>query len=88
MKPWVSKKITDYIGEEEASLVDFVCEKVTSRTDPQKILSDIAMVLVLLFFAKIVRLPSKLLAGGRSCKIILIVCNFGQIRSPSFLKVL
>lgn len=48
VKPWVSKKITDYIGEEEASLVDFVCEKVTSRTDPQKILSDIAM--VCLFF--------------------------------------
>ncbi|VDK71141.1 unnamed protein product [Onchocerca ochengi] len=45
VKPWVSKKITDYIGEEEASLVDFVCEKVTSKTDPQKILSDIAMVL-------------------------------------------
>lgn len=44
VKPWVSKKITDYIGEEEASLVDFVCEKVTSKTDPQKILSDIAMV--------------------------------------------
>ncbi|VDK51065.1 unnamed protein product [Anisakis simplex] len=45
VKPWVSKKITDYIGEEEASLVDFVCEKVISKTDPQKILSDIAMVL-------------------------------------------
>ncbi|VDN04888.1 unnamed protein product, partial [Thelazia callipaeda] len=44
VKPWVSKKITDYIGEEEASLVDFVCEKVTSRTDPQKILSDIVTV--------------------------------------------
>lgn len=44
VKPWVSKKITDYIGEEEASLVDFVCEKVASKTDPQKILADIAMV--------------------------------------------
>ncbi|MCP9264697.1 DNA primase large subunit [Dirofilaria immitis] len=26
VKPWVSKKITDYIGEEEASLVDFVLD--------------------------------------------------------------
>ncbi|VDD88319.1 unnamed protein product [Enterobius vermicularis] len=45
VKPWVTKKITDYIGEEEASLVDFVCERVTAKTEPQKILSDIAMVL-------------------------------------------
>jgi RNA-binding protein 25 len=44
VKPWVSKKIVDYIGEEEKSLVDFVCEKVTARTEPQRILADIAMV--------------------------------------------
>lgn len=29
MRTWVVKKITEYIGEEEPTLVDFICEKVT-----------------------------------------------------------
>lgn len=28
MRPWINKKIIEYIGEEEATLVDFVCSKV------------------------------------------------------------
>lgn len=28
IKPWINKKIIEYIGEEEATLVDFVCSKV------------------------------------------------------------
>lgn len=29
IRPWINKKIiTEYIGEEEATLVDFVCSKV------------------------------------------------------------
>lgn len=45
VRPWVSKKISDYIGEDEPTLVDFVCEKIEGRTSPEKILSDISMVL-------------------------------------------
>uniref|UniRef100_A0A8C3G6K8 RNA binding motif protein 25 n=1 Tax=Cyclopterus lumpus TaxID=8103 RepID=A0A8C3G6K8_CYCLU len=29
IKPWINKKIIEYIGEEEATLVDFVCSKVS-----------------------------------------------------------
>lgn len=31
VRPWINKKIIEYIGEEEATLVDFVCSKVPSR---------------------------------------------------------
>ena len=29
IKPWVNKKIVEYIGEEEPTLVDFICDKVS-----------------------------------------------------------
>lgn len=29
IRPWINKKIIEYIGEEEATLVDFVCSKVS-----------------------------------------------------------
>ena len=28
IRPWINKKIVDYIGEEEQALVDFIIEKV------------------------------------------------------------
>lgn len=28
IRPWINKKIIEYIGEEEPTLVDFVCSKV------------------------------------------------------------
>lgn len=31
IKPWINKKIIEYIGEEEATLVDFVCSKVSEQ---------------------------------------------------------
>jgi RNA-binding protein 25 len=30
--PWVNKKIVEYIGEEEPSLVEFICEQVWHQT--------------------------------------------------------
>lgn len=44
VKPWVTKKIVEYIGEEEPTLVDFICQKVNSKTPPKSILEDISMV--------------------------------------------
>ncbi|VDP01780.1 unnamed protein product [Heligmosomoides polygyrus] len=44
VRPWVAKKIMEFLGEEEAALVSFVCEKVAAKTSPDRILSDIAMV--------------------------------------------
>ncbi|KAK3091914.1 hypothetical protein FSP39_023680 [Pinctada imbricata] len=45
IKPWVNKKIIEYIGEEEPTLTDFICQKVMARSGPQNILNDVAMVL-------------------------------------------
>lgn len=44
IRPWINKKIIEYIGEEEATLVDFVCSKVMAHSSPQSILDDVAMV--------------------------------------------
>ena len=44
IKPWVNKKIVEYIGEEEPTLTDFICQKVMGNSSPQMILNDIAMV--------------------------------------------
>ncbi|KNC81223.1 hypothetical protein, variant [Sphaeroforma arctica JP610] len=45
IQPWVNKKITEYIGEEEPSLTEFICDKVKVRTPAAEILTDVAQVL-------------------------------------------
>lgn len=44
IKPWINKKIVEYIGEEEQTLVEFICQKVMAHSTPQSILSDVGMV--------------------------------------------
>lgn len=45
IRPWVNKKIVEYIGEDEPTLSDFICKKVISHSSPSSILADISMVL-------------------------------------------
>lgn len=45
IKPWINKKIIEYIGEEEQSLVEYICQKVIGRSSPRTILEDVQMVL-------------------------------------------
>ncbi|CAF4139592.1 unnamed protein product [Adineta steineri] len=45
IKPWVTKKIVEYIGEEEATLTDFICTSIMSKKSAETILSDIRVVL-------------------------------------------
>jgi len=45
MKPWVTKKIIEYLGEEEATLIDFVVTKMANRMPPKEILDQLAFVL-------------------------------------------
>jgi len=45
VKPWINKKIVEYIGEEEPTLCGFICSKVLAKSPPQNILQDVAMVL-------------------------------------------
>lgn len=45
IKPWINKKIIEYIGEEEATLTDFICSKLLAHSSAASILNDITMVL-------------------------------------------
>ncbi|PAA72027.1 hypothetical protein BOX15_Mlig016344g1 [Macrostomum lignano] len=45
VKPWINKKIIEYLGEEEAQLTEFVCAKVIDKTKPEDILNEIMLVL-------------------------------------------
>lgn len=47
IRPWINKKIIEYIGEPEPTLVDFICSKVLAGSAPQGVLDDVQMVSVL-----------------------------------------
>lgn len=50
IRPWINKKIIEYIGEPEPTLVDFICSKVMAGSLPQGILDDVQMVCFLFCF--------------------------------------
>lgn len=41
MRSWVSKKIVEYVGQEEKSLIDFILSKISSKAHPTDILTYI-----------------------------------------------
>ena len=45
MKPWVSKKIGDYLGEEEPMLIKYVLEMLTEHATAASIIEKLAVVL-------------------------------------------
>ena len=45
IRPWINKKIIEYIGEEEATLNDFICTKIQQRTRPDKLLEEVKVIL-------------------------------------------
>ena len=45
IKPWINKKIIEYIGEEEATLNDFICTKIQEHTEPDKLLEEVKVIL-------------------------------------------
>lgn len=45
IKPWINKKISDYIGEEEKTLLEFICKKLLTKSSAQCLLDNVAMVL-------------------------------------------
>ena len=49
IRPWINKKIIEYIGEPEPTLVDFICSKVLAGSAPQGILDDVQMVITYIY---------------------------------------
>merc|ERR1712098_826497 len=45
IRPWVNKKIAEYIGDPEPSLTVFFCSKVLAGSHPKAFLEDVQMVL-------------------------------------------
>jgi len=45
LRPWVDRKITEFIGTPEKTLVDFICGKVSAQTPPAEIVGEIETVL-------------------------------------------
>jgi RNA-binding protein 25 len=45
MRPWVTKKIAEYLGEEEKTLTDFIMTKVAQHCSPTDLLGQLQLVL-------------------------------------------
>lgn len=45
MAPWVKKKIVEYLGEEEATMVEFVLKKLAQHAPAREILAELQLVL-------------------------------------------
>ena len=45
MKQWVTTKITEYLGEEEPALINYICKKLSEHSDPHDIESQLRSVL-------------------------------------------
>mmetsp|Transcript_24578 Transcript_24578/g.84117 ORF Transcript_24578/g.84117 Transcript_24578/m.84117 type:complete len:216 (+) Transcript_24578:439-1086(+) len=45
LRPWICKKIAEYLGEEEPTLIDFVTTQLERRAAPQAIQAELALVL-------------------------------------------
>lgn len=41
LKPWVKKKVVEYLGAEEQGMIEFIMRKVSARTEPAKILDEL-----------------------------------------------
>mmetsp|Transcript_103895 Transcript_103895/g.268944 ORF Transcript_103895/g.268944 Transcript_103895/m.268944 type:complete len:492 (-) Transcript_103895:220-1695(-) len=41
LRPWVKKKVTEYLGSEEQGMIEFIMRKVSSRTAPENILAEL-----------------------------------------------
>lgn len=45
MKPWVTKKITEYLGVEEMTLISFICKKLAEHMSAQETETQLQLVL-------------------------------------------
>lgn len=45
IRPWVSKKISSFLGEEESTLCDYICEQIGQQATPEQLLKDVAVII-------------------------------------------
>ena len=45
MKPWVTKKTMDYMGEEEKSFIEYVLKRLRKKDPPKKLIKKVYEIL-------------------------------------------
>lgn len=45
LRPYIDKKITEYIGEPDEDITDFICEQIESQTEPEAITEQLASII-------------------------------------------
>lgn len=45
MRPWITKKVLEYLGEEDATMVKFILDKLTARAKPAAIVDELHAIL-------------------------------------------
>ncbi len=45
MRPWISKKLVELLGADDAAVVDFLCSKLAARCGPEPLLQEMAAIL-------------------------------------------
>ena len=45
LRPWVAKQIAEYLGEEEPTLINYICSCLGRRAKPEEIRDELALVL-------------------------------------------
>lgn len=45
MKPWITKKIAEFLGEEEASMIQFVASMLQQHTPAKDVVDKLSMIL-------------------------------------------
>lgn len=45
LRPWIVKKMVEYLGQEERTLIDFIIAKMANRCDPSQLLGELEDVL-------------------------------------------
>lgn len=45
IRPYITKKIVEYYGEEDEQMIDYICSRVSERVNPQEILDELSDVM-------------------------------------------
>uniref|UniRef100_A0A1I7SYN1 RRM domain-containing protein n=1 Tax=Caenorhabditis tropicalis TaxID=1561998 RepID=A0A1I7SYN1_9PELO len=45
IRPWVAKKVSSFLGEEDKTLCDYICEQIGQKATPEQLLKDVAVII-------------------------------------------
>lgn len=45
IKPWVTKKMVEYLGDDTGVLIDFIIAKLRNRCEPHELVAELELIL-------------------------------------------